>query len=148
MTERRETRLVATGAILCGVVFGIALLACGQHEDEPDVKTETPATEKAEPDSPPASSSSKTERRPKVTFSDMQSHVQDLGVQLEAFRNKATGDLAAGFGEMEAKQAQLTTELEEIGGDNEKWESARKEILGEIRELRNQIRDFAAKLNG
>jgi hypothetical protein len=98
MKGRRETLVVATAAVLFGVVFGILFLACGQREDEPDARADAPASAKAKPDSPPAPSASKAAVGYRISFNDIHSHVQDLGEQIEGFQEKATGNLGATFG--------------------------------------------------
>jgi hypothetical protein len=148
MKGRRETLVVATAAVLFGVVFGILFLACEQREDKPDARADAPASAKAKPDSPPAPSASKTAGRRRARFNDIRKHVQNLGEQIEGFRGKATGDLVAGLAELEAKQAQLMAELEAIGGENEeKWDAARAELVGEAHELRGQVQEFRKRVN-
>ena len=52
------------------------------------------------------------------------------------------------FVELEAKQAQLMVELEAIGGENEKWDAARAEVVREATALRGRVREFAGRVNG
>jgi hypothetical protein len=148
MKGRREKWVVVTAAALFGVVFGILNLACGQHEDQPEVRTDAPASAKAKPDTPPAPAAPKAaEVRKTRGFDDFHSHVQDLGNQLEGLRAEASGDLAVVLGELEAEQAQLMADLDAIGGDNEKWDAARAELVQEIIELRERIQEFKEKVN-
>jgi len=148
MKGRSETLVMATAAVLFGVAFGILFLACEQREDEPDARADAPASAKAKPDSPPAPSASRVAGDGYVSFNDIRSRVRELGVQIEGYRGKATGDLEVAFGELEAKQAQLMAELEAIGGENEKWDAARAEAVREAAlDLRSQVRSFAAKVN-
>ena len=162
MKGHLETQLVATAAVLFGVVFGILFLACEQREDEPDARTDTPASAKAKPDagadapaganalpdSPPAPSASKATGDPRGSFTHTRNSVNRLGKQLEGFRGKATGDLGVALGELEAKQAQLMAELEAIGGENEKWDAARKKLKREVHDLRKRVHEFAGRVNG
>ncbi len=147
MKERRETLVVATTAVLFGVVFGILFLACEQREDKPDARADTPASAKAKPDSPPAPSASKVAGDPRGSFNDTRSGVKSLGEQLEGFRGRTTGDLGVALGELEAKQAQLMAELERIGGQNEKWDAARAEVVGEAIDLRERVLEFSRRVN-
>ena len=142
MRGRRETRGVATAAILFGVVFGILFLACEQREEKPDARTDAPASAKAKSDSPPAPSASKAAARPRMSFNNIRSHVQELGEQIVGFRGKATEDLEVALGELEAKQAQLMTELLRIGGENEKWDAASKELVPRAHDLRGRVQEF------
>jgi predicted nuclease with TOPRIM domain len=112
----------------------------------PDARADAPAAN-AKPDSPPAPSASKVAGDGRAGFNDIRSHVQDLGGKIEGFRGKATGDMAVALEELEAKQEQLMAELERIGGENEKWDAARTEIVREAHYLRRQFRDFAARVN-
>jgi hypothetical protein len=149
MKGRREKLVAVTTAALFGVVFGILILACGQREDQPEVRTDAPAAAKAKPDTPPAPAAPKAaEVRKTRGFDDFHSHVQDLGNQLEGLRAEASGDLAVVLGELEAEQAQLMAELDAIGGENEKWDAARAELVPKIMDLRKQIREFKEKVNG
>jgi hypothetical protein len=145
----REKWVAVTTAALFGVVFGILILACGQREDQPEVRTDAPATAKAKPDTPPAPAAPKVaEARKGRGFDDFHSHVQELGMQLEGLRAKATGELGVALKELEAEQAQLMAELDAIGGENEKWDAARAELVSKIMDLREQIREFREKVNG
>ena len=81
-------------------------------------------------------------------FNRIRMRVQNLGERLEDFRGKATGDLGVTLGELEAEQAQLMAELEAIGGENEKWDAARKELIRESHDLRGRVNEFAGKVNG
>jgi hypothetical protein len=146
MKGRRKTLVVATAAVLFSVVFGILFLACEQREDKPDARAKAPASAKAKPDSPPAPSASKVAGDRRMSFDEVRKHVQESGERIEDFRGKATGDLGVALGELEAKQAQLMAELERIGGENEKWDAARAEVVREAAlDLRGQVRSFAAK---
>jgi hypothetical protein len=146
MKRHRETLVVTTAAVLFGVMFGILFLACEQREDKPDARANAPAA-KAKPDSPPAPSASKVAARRGMSFDNARTHVQDLGEQIEAFRGKATGDLAVAFGEIEAEQAQLMADLEAIGGENEKWDAARAELVGRAHILRGRVQEFKGRVN-
>ena len=84
MKGRRETLVAATAATL----FGIPFLACEEHDDKPEARAVAPAIQQTKSNSPPAPSAPKAEARPKASFNDMHSHVQDLGVQIEDFRGK------------------------------------------------------------
>jgi hypothetical protein len=145
--------VVATAAVLFGVVFGILFLACEQREDEPDARAnapasaEAPASAKAKPDSPPAPAASQVAADNKRRFNDERKFVQDLGLKIEALRGKATGDLEVAFGELEAEQAQLMAELDAIGGDNEKWDAASTELHRKAWGLRSRVRDFGTSVN-
>lgn len=146
MKGRRETLVVATAAVLFGVVFGILFLACEQREDKPDARAGAPASAKAKPDSPPAPSASKVAGDGYVSFNDIRSRVRELGVQIERRRGEVTGDLAVVLEELAAKQAKLMAELERIGGENEKWDAARAEAAREAAlDLRGQVRSFSAR---
>ena len=147
MKGRCETLVVATAAVLFGVVFGILFLACEQREDKPDARADAPTSAKAKPDSPPAPSASKAAADRRMSFNNIRSHVQELGEQIEGFRGKATGDLVAALGELEAKQAQLMVELEAIGWENEKWDAARAEFIPKAHDLRGQVGEFASRVN-
>jgi len=149
MKGRREKRVAATSAALFGVVFGILILACEQREEQPEVRTDAPASANAKPDRPPAPAAPKVaEARETRGFDDFHSHVQDLGGQLEGLRAKATGELEVALGELEAEQARLMAELDAIGGQNEKWDAARPELVPKINDLREQIRELREKVNG
>ena len=90
MKGRREKWVVVTVAALFGVVFGIFVLACGQHEDQPEARTDAPASAKAKPDTPPAPAASKAVAASRARgFNDFHSHLQDLGNQLEGLREEA-----------------------------------------------------------
>ena len=145
MKGRRETLVAATAAVLFGVVFGILFLACEQREDEPDARAEAPAA-KVEPDSPPAPSASKVAADHYATFNDIRSRVRELGVGIEGFRGKVTGDLEVALEELVAKQAQLMDELERIGGENEEWDAVRAEVRKAALDLRSQLRKFAGRV--
>ncbi len=146
MKGRRETLVLATAAVLFGVVFGILFLACEQREDEPDARADAPASAKAKPDSPPAPSAS--EFPDYVSFNDIRSKVESMGMQIERYRGEVTGDLEVALGELEAKYAQLMVELETIGGENEKWDAARAELVREAIDLRRRVREFKGRVNG
>ena len=148
MKRRREKWGVVTAAALFGVVFGILNLACEQREEQPEVRTDAPASAKAKPDTPPAPAAPKAVAA-RVTrgFDDYHSHVQDLGNRLEGLRAEASGDLGVALGELEAEQAQLMAELDAIGGDNEKWDAARAELVQQIIDLRKQVRELTEKVN-
>jgi len=161
MKGHRERLVVATAAVLFGVVFGILFLACEQREDEPDARAgapasaeakpdagaDAPASAKVTPDSPPAPSAPKAVAEGKHSFNDIHSGAQRLGKRIEGFREMATGDLEAVFRELEAEQAQLMAELEAIGGENEKWDAARAELVAKAFVLRGQVRQFAGRVN-
>ncbi|MBW2691640.1 MAG: hypothetical protein JRE57_03265 [Deltaproteobacteria bacterium] len=148
MKGRREKWGVVTAAALFGVVFGILNLACEQREEQPEVRTDAPASAKAKPDTPPAPAAPKvTEARKTRGFDDFHSHVQDLGNQLEGMRAEASGDLGVALGELAAEQAQLMAELDAIGGENEKWDAARADMVSQITDLREQVREFREKVN-
>lgn len=149
MKGRREKLVAATAAALFGVVFGILILACEQREDPPEAKTNVPASAKAKPDTPPAPAASQVaEARGTRGFDDFHSHVQDLGGQLEGLRAKATGELEVVWGGLKAEQAGLMAELDAIGGQNEKWDAARAELVQRIKDLREQIRELREKVEG
>ena len=48
---------------------------------------------------------------------------------------------------LEVEQSRLMAELDAIGGDNEKWDAAREELVQEIIELRERIQEFKEKVN-
>ena len=146
MKGRRETLVVATATVLFGVVFGILFLACEQREVEPDARAGAPAA-KVEPDSPPAPSASKVAVDTYASFNDIHSRVQELGVQIEGYRGRATGDLGVALEELVAKQAQLMDELEAIGGENEEWDAVRAEVRKAALDLRSQLRKFARRVS-
>ena len=154
MKGRRETLVVATAAVLFGVVFGILFLACGQREDEPDTRANAPASAKAKPDSPRAPSGSKVAADGGLNFNETRKHVQDSGKEIEHFREriiegfggKVAKDLKAALGELEAEQAQLMAKLETIGGENEKWAAARAELRPEAHALKGGLRRFSKRL--
>jgi len=148
MKERRETLLVTTAAILFGVVFGILVLACGQSEDEPDARADAPTSANAKPDSPPAPSGSKAATAGhRISFNDLHTHVYDLGEQIKGLQGKATGDLGVALGELEAEQAQLMLELETIGGENDKWDAERTEVIRKAYDLRGRVQEFRRRVN-
>lgn len=147
MKGRRETLMVATAAVLFGVVFGILFLACEQREDKPDARADAPTSAKAKPDSPPAPSASKVAGDRRMSFNEVRKHVQESGEQIENFRRKATGDLGGALGELEAKQVQLMTELLRIGAENEKWDAARTQLTREAHALQGRLRKFARRVN-
>jgi hypothetical protein len=146
MKGRRETLVVATAAILFGVVFGILFLACEQREAEPDARAEAPASAEAKPDSPPAPSASKVAVDTYASFNDIHSRVRELGVQIEGLRGKATGDLEVALEELVAKQAQLMDKLERIGGENDEWDAVRAELRKAALDLRSQLRRLAGRV--
>jgi chromosome segregation ATPase len=142
---RREKWVVVTAATLFGVALGILNLAC---EEQPEVRTDAPASAKAKPDTPSAPAAPKAAAaRETRGFDNYHSHVQDLGNRLEGLRAEASGDLGVALGELEAEQAQLMAELDAIGGDNEKWDAARAELAPQITDLREQIRELREKVN-
>ena len=149
MKGRRETLLAAAAAALFGVVMGILILACGQREDQPEAKTEAAASAKAEPDMPSAAAASKVAEASEARgFSDFHSHLQDLGVQLEGLRAKATGEFEVTLEALAAEQARLMAELDAIGGQKEKWDAARAVLVPKINDLREQIRELREKVSG
>jgi HPt (histidine-containing phosphotransfer) domain-containing protein len=141
MKGRRETLVVATAAVLFGVVFGILFLACGQSEDEPST--------------PRAPSASKVAADRGLNFNETHKHVQGSGENIEDFRQqiiegfggKVAEDLKAALGEFEAEQAQLMAKLEAIGGENEKWDAAREELNREAHVLKGGLRKFQKRVN-
>jgi hypothetical protein len=148
MKGRREKWVVVTAAALFGVVFGIFILACGQHEDQPEARTEAPASAKARSDTPPAPAAPKAAAtRGTRGFNDFHSHLEDLGNQLEGLRAEATGELGVTLANLEVEQAKLMAELDAIGGENEKWDAARAELVPKINNLRERIREFKGKVN-
>jgi hypothetical protein len=149
MEGSRERLMVAIAAVLFGVAFGILVLACGQPGDQPEAKTEAPTSANARTDAPPPAAARKAaETRETRGFADFHSHVQDLGVQLEGLRAKATGESEVALEELEAEQARLMAELDAIGGQNEKWDAARAELIPKIIVLRKQIRELREKTAG
>ncbi len=154
MKGRRETLVVATAAVLFGVVFGILFLACEQREDEPDARADAPASAKAKPDSPRAPSGSKVAAGRGLNFKQTREHVQDSGKAIEMLREqiiegfggKVAKDLKAALGELEAEQAQLMAKLETIGGENEKWDAGREELRREAHALMGGLREFSKRL--
>ncbi len=154
MKGRRETLVVATAAVLFGVLFGILFLACGQREDEPGTRVNAPASAKAKPDSPQAPSGSKTAAGRGLNFNETRKHVQDSGKYIERLREqiidgfggKVAEDLKAALGELEAEEAQLMAKLETIGGENEKWDAARAELNGEAHALMGGLRKFSKRM--
>jgi hypothetical protein len=155
MKGRRETLVVATAAVLFGVVFGILFLACGQREDEPDTRANAPASAKAKPDSPRAPSGSKVAADRGLNFNETHKHVQESGKNIEysreqiieGFGGKVAEDLEAALGELEAEQAQLMAKLETIGGENEKWDAAREELNREAHVLKGGLRKLQKRMN-
>jgi hypothetical protein len=148
MKGRCEKWVVVTAAALFGVAFGIVNLACGQSDEQPEVRTDAPASAKAKPGTPPAPAAPKvTETRKTRGFDDFRSHVQDLGNQIESLRAEASGDLGVALGKLAAEQAQLMVELDAIGSENEKWNAARAELVQQINDLREQVREFREKVN-
>jgi hypothetical protein len=135
MKGHRETLVVATAAVLFGVVFGILFLACGQREDEPDAKADAPASAKVEAP------------RHRMNFDAILAQAQNLGKRIERSGEKATGDLVVTLGELEAEQAQLMAKLETIGGQNEKWDAARTELIGNTQRLRKRVKEFEGRVN-
>ncbi len=149
MKRRRERLALAAAALLFGVVFAILVLACGQPDEQPEAGTAAPAASNAKPDLPPARAATKAaESRESRGFDDYHSHVQDLGMQLEGLRATASGEFEVVLKELEAEQARLMAELDAIGGQNEKWEAARAELVPKITSLRKQVRELREKLNG
>jgi hypothetical protein len=103
-----------------------------------DARADAPASANAKPDSPPAPAASKFPNY--VSFNDIRSRVEEMGVRIERYRGEVTGDLGVAFGELAAKQAELMAELERIGGENKKWDAARAEAVREAAlDLRGQI---------
>ncbi|MBW2542963.1 MAG: hypothetical protein JRF15_12820 [Deltaproteobacteria bacterium] len=148
MKGRREKWALVAAAALFGVVFGILSLACGQSEDQPEMRTDGPASAKARPDMPPAPAASKVaETATSRDFGDFHSHLRDLGAQLEALRPKAEGELGVALANLEVEQARLMAELDAIGGDGESWDAARAKLVPQIIGLRGQIRALREKLN-
>jgi hypothetical protein len=145
MKGRREKWVVVTAAALFGVVFGILNLAC---EEQPEVRTDAPASAKAKPDTPPAPAAPKvTEARKSGGFDDFHIHVQDLGNQLEGLRENVRGELGLDLANLEVEQSKLMAELDAIGGENEKWDAARAELVPKIVNLRERIRELREKVN-
>lgn len=148
MKGRREKLVVASAAVLFGFVFSIHILACGQHEDQPEVRTDGPATAKAGKDTPPAPAAAKVAETSRTRdFDDFHSHVRDLGAQLEGLRAEAKGELGLALANLEVDQAKLLAELDAIGGDSAKWEAARAELVPQIIGLRGQVRELKEKVN-
>jgi hypothetical protein len=148
MKGRREKWVAVTAAALFGVVFGILNLACEQREDQPEVRTDAPASAKARPDTPPAPAAPKvTETRNTRGFDDYHSHLQDLGNRLEGLRANARGELGLDLANLEVEQSKLMAELDAIGGENEKWDAARAELVPKIVNLRERIRELRDKVN-
>ena len=155
MKGRRETLVMATAALLFGVVFGILFLACGQGEDEPGTRANAPASAKAKPDSPRAPSASKVAADGRLNFDETRKHVQASGKAIERLRaqiiegfgGRVAEDLQAGLGELEAEQAQLMAKLETIGGQNEKWDAARAKLIANTHQLRKQVKEFEGRVN-
>lgn len=148
MKERREKLVVVTAAALFGVAFGSFILACGQPEDQPEARTEAPASEQAKPDMPPAPTAPKVAEVPRARgFDDFHDHVRDLGAQLEGLRAEAKGELGLALANLEVDQAKLLAELDAIGGDSAKWEAARAELVPQIIGLRGQVRELKEKVN-
>jgi hypothetical protein len=135
MKGRRETLVVATAAVLFGVVFSILFLACGQREDEPGARADAPASAKVEAP------------RPGANFDDIMTQVQNLGRRIQRAGGKATGDLGVTLEKLEAEQARLKAELETIGGQNAKWDAARTELIGNTHRLRERVKKFEASVN-
>lgn len=149
MKRRREELAAAAAAVLLGVVFGILVLACGPSDEQPEARTETPAASNAKPDVPPARAATKVaESRESRGFDDFHSHVQDLGMQLEGLRATASGEFEVVWKKLETEQAQLMAELDAIGGQNEKWDAARAELVPKINALREQVRALKDEVNG
>ena len=136
MKGRRETLVLATAAVLFGLVFSVVFLACGQSEDKPDARAGAPASAKAKVEAP---------REPR--FNDWSSHVQQLGEQIEGLRRSAPEDRGAALGELETDHAQLMAELETIGGENEKWDAVRTEFTENALDLRRRIYEFRGRVN-
>jgi hypothetical protein len=146
MKGRREKWAVVTAAALFGVAFGILNLACGEQAEE---RTEAPASAKARPDTPTAPTAPKTSAASDTRgFDEYHSHVQDLGNRLDELRAVASGDLGVALEKLAAEQTRLMAELDAIGGDNEKWDTVRAELVGEIIDLRRQVRELTEKVNG
>jgi hypothetical protein len=148
MKGRREKWVAVTAAALFGVVFGILNLACEQREDQPEARTEAPASAKAKPDTPPAPAAPNVaETRKSGGFDDFHIHLQDLGNQLEGLRANARGELGLDLANLEVEQSKLMAELDAIGGENEKWDAARAELVPKIVNLRERIRELRDKVN-
>ena len=145
---RREKWVVVTVAALFGVAFGILNLACEQREEQPEVRTDAPASAKVRPDTPPAPAAPKvTETRKTRGFDDFHSHLQDLGNQLEGLRANAKGELGLALANLEVEQSKRMAELDAIGGENENWDAARAELVRKIIDLRERIHEFKEKVN-
>ena len=148
MKGRREKWVVVTAAVLFSVAFGILNLACEQREEQPEVRTDAPASAKAKPDTPPASAAPKAAAaRETRGFDDYHSHVQDLGNRLEGLRAEASGDQKVALEKLATEQAKLMAELDAIGGENEKWDAASAELIPQIIVLRKQVRELTEKVN-
>ena len=144
---RREKWVVVTVAALFGVAFGILNLACEQREDQPEVRTDAPASAKVRPDTPPAPAAPKvTETRKTRVSTTSNSHLQDLGNQLEGLRANAKGELGLALANLEVEQSNGWPSSTQSVGKRE-LDAARAELVRKIIDLRERIHEFKEKVN-